>query len=111
MKRHCLSQGDISAILKSKFDITPSVQVLRDKDTGIVRYEIEHVPASRKMSVGGLKRYCKRICDALDADIGGTVNIEFISLGDDWTFDILAEARWPSNKHEDYPPITVEFKQ
>lgn len=93
MNKKCLSEKEISTILQTAFGIKPIIQVYKDKGTGRILYSIEHIPANRKMSIGGLKHYCHKICHALDADLDGTVNIEFVSIGDVWTFDILAEAR------------------
>ncbi len=100
MNQQHLSPEEISTILQTRFGIKPTVQVYHDKGTGRILYGIEHIPADRKISIGGLKRYCTKICHALDADLDGTVNIEFISLGDVLTFDIIAEARQCQNRLE-----------
>ncbi len=42
--------------------------------------------------MAGLERLCRRIAKALDAELYGTVNIDFASLGDFQTFDLLLEA-------------------
>ncbi len=41
--------------------------------------------------MAGLERFCQRIAKALDAELCGTVNIDFASLGDFQTFDMLLE--------------------
>lgn len=96
MKHLFFSEEEVSTILQTAFGIKPMIQVYQDKETGRILYSIENIQANRKMSIGGLKRYCNKICHALDADLCGTVNIEFVSIGDVWTFDILAEARQQS---------------
>ena len=54
-------------------------------------YQLEHIPFNRRMTMAGLERLCRRIAKALDAELYGTVNIDFASLGDFQTFDLLLE--------------------
>ncbi len=100
MNQQYLSKEEIAAILQIRFGIEPTIQVYHDSETGRILYGIEHIPADRKMSIGGLKRYCNKICHALNANLDGMVNIEFISLNDEWTFDIIAEARQGQSRPE-----------
>lgn len=44
------------------------------------------------MTMAGLERLCRRIAKALGAELCRTVNIDFVSLGGDTTFEMLAEA-------------------
>ena len=43
------------------------------------------------MTMLGLERLCRRIAKALDAELYGTVNVDFGSLGDSPSFDLLLE--------------------
>ncbi len=91
MKGNIKTSSEISDILQSRFGLTASVQVIHPKGENRTLYELEHIPFNRRMTMAGLERLCQRIAKALDADICGTVNIDFASLGDFQTFDMLLE--------------------
>ena len=73
--------SEISAILRSRFDLTADVQVIPVKGERRTLYQLEHIPLSRRMTLAGLERLCRRIAKALDAELYGTVNVDFGSLG------------------------------
>lgn len=83
---------EIKSVLQSRFGLTADVQVIRPKGENRALYLLENVPLNRRMTVAGLERLCRRIAKALDAELYGTVNIDFASLGDFQTFDLLLEA-------------------
>lgn len=68
------------------------VQVIHPKGESRTLYSLEHIPLNRRMTMAGLERLCRRIAKALDAELYGTVYIDFASLGDFQTFDLLLEA-------------------
>ena len=86
-----MNKREISAVLKSQFDLTADVQVIPVKGENRMLYQLEHFPLSRRMTMAGLERLCRRIAKALDAELHGTVNLEFVSLGNFQTFDLLLE--------------------
>ena len=86
-----MNKREISAVLKSQFDLTADLQVIPVKGENRTLYQLEHVPLSRRMTLAGLERLCRRIAKALDAELYGTVNVDFVSLGDSPSFDLLLE--------------------
>ena len=80
--------SEISNILRSRFDLTANVQVIRPKGENRTLYLLENIPLNRRMTAAGLERLCRRIAKALDAELYGTVNLEF---GDAGTFEMVAE--------------------
>jgi hypothetical protein len=93
MKGNIKTSSEISDLLQSRFGLTASVQVIHSKGENRTLYELEHIPFNRRMTMAGLERLCRRIAKALDAELCGTVNIDFASLGDCYTFDMLLEVR------------------
>ncbi len=81
----------IEIVLQSCFGLTASVQVIHPKGENRTLYELEHIPLHRRITMAGLERLCQRIAKALDAELCGTVNIDFVSLGEPPTFDLLLE--------------------
>ena len=86
-----MNKREISAVLKSQFDLTADVQVIPVKGENRTLYQLEHIPLSRRMTMAGLERLCRRIAKALDAELYGTANVDFGSLGDSPSFDLLVE--------------------
>ncbi len=86
-----MNKQEISAVLKSQFGLTADVQVIHVSGEQRLLYQLEHIPFSRRMTLAGLERLCRRIAKALDAELYGTVNIDYISLGNIQTFDLLLE--------------------
>lgn len=87
-----MNKREISAVLKSQFELKADVQVIHVSDENRMLYQLEHIPFNRRMTMAGLERLCRRIAKALDAELYGTVNIDFASLGDFQTFDLLLES-------------------
>ena len=87
-----MNKQEISAGLKSQFELKADVQVICPKGENRTLYQLEHISFNRRMTMAGLERLCRRIAKALDAELYGTVNIDFASLGDFQTFDLLLEA-------------------
>ena len=54
-------------------------------------YHQEHIPFNRRMTMAGPERLCHRIAKALDTELYGMVNLDFVSLGNLQTFDLLLE--------------------
>ena len=86
-----MNKQEISAVLKSQFGLTADVQVIHVSGEQRLLYQLEHIPFSRRMTLAGLERLCRRIAKALDAELYGTVNVDFGSLGDSQSFDLLVE--------------------
>ncbi len=86
-----MNNHEISAALQERFSLSAHVQVIRPKGENRTLYELEHIPFNRRMTMAGLERLCRRIAKALDAELCGMVNIDFVSLGDVPTFDLLLE--------------------
>ena len=86
-----MNKREISAVLKSQFELKADVQVIHVSGENRMLYQLEHIPFNRRMTMAGLERLCRRIAKALDAELYGTVNIDFASLGDFQTFDLLLE--------------------
>lgn len=84
--------SEISAILRSRFNLTADVQVIPVKGENRTLYHLEHIPFGRRMTMAGLERLCRRIAKALDAELYGSVNLEFVAIGDAGTFAMMAEA-------------------
>ena len=80
---------EIESILKSRFGLKAEVQVIRPKGENRTLYLLENVPLNRRMTVAGLDRLCRRIAKALDANLYGSVNLEFGDTGT--TFEMMAE--------------------
>ena len=87
-----MTKREISAVLKSQFELMADVQVIHVSGENRMLYQLEHIPFNRRMTMAGLERLCRRIAKALDAELYGTVNIDFASLGDFQTFDLLLES-------------------
>ena len=87
------SQQDILDTLKMRFGITGcGVQViLPPKDEHRVLYMIDHIKFHGAMTLEGLHELCNEIAGALDAELYGTVTIDFVSIGEPKTFDMVAE--------------------
>lgn len=83
---------EIFAVLESQFGLSADVQVIHGKGENRTLYQLEHIPLNRCMTMAGLERLCRRIAKALDAELYGTVNIDFVSLGGSQSFDLLLEA-------------------
>lgn len=83
--------ADILDRLQARFDLTADVQVIPVKGENRTLYQLEHIPFDRRMTMAGLERLCRRIAKTLGAELYGTVNIDFISLGNIQTFDLLLE--------------------
>ena len=88
-----MTKREISAVLKSQFELKADVQVIHVSGENRMLYQLEHIPFNRRMTMAGLERLCRRIAKALDAELYGTVNIDFASLGEPSTFDLLLEVR------------------
>ena len=86
-----MNKQEISAVLKSQFGLTADVQVIHVSGEQRLLYQLEHIPLHRRMTMAGLERLCRRIAKALDAELYGTVNIDFVSTGEGVTFDMMAE--------------------
>lgn len=82
---------EISDILQSRFGLTAEVQVIHPNSENRTLYQLEHISFNRRMTMAGLERLCRRIAKALDAELYGTVNVDFVSLGDSPSFDLLVE--------------------
>jgi hypothetical protein len=82
---------EISAILRSRLDLTADVQVIPVKGEDRTLYQLEHIPLSRRMTMAGLERLCRRIAKTLGAELYGSVNLEFGATGDAGTFAMMAE--------------------
>lgn len=91
MSSHHKPTPIIADILHARFDLTADVQVIHPKGENRTLYQLEHISFSRRMTMAGLERLCRRIAKALDAELYGTVNIDFISAGSFQTFDLLLE--------------------
>ena len=87
-----MNKQEISDFLKSQFELKADVQVIHVSGENRMLYQLEHIPFNRRMTMAGLERLCRRIAKALDAELYGTVNIDFASLGDFQTFDLLLES-------------------
>ena len=87
-----MNKREISAVLKSQFELKADVQVIHVSGENRMLYQLEHIPFNRRMTMAGLERLCRRIAKALEAELYGTVNIDFASLGDFQTFDLLLES-------------------
>ncbi len=87
------SQQEILDTLKMRFGITDcGVQViLPPKDEHRVLYMIDHIKFHGAMTLDGLYDLCSEIAVALDAELYGTVTIDFVSIGEPKTFDMVAE--------------------
>lgn len=92
MKGNIKTSSEISDLLQSRFGLTASVQVIHSNGENRTLYELEHIPLHRRTTMAGLERLCRRIAKALNAELYGTVNIDFASLGDFQTFDLLLES-------------------
>ncbi len=86
-----MNKQEISDFLKSQFELKADVQVIHVSGENRMLYQLEHIPFNRRMTMAGLERLCRRIARALDAELCGTVNIDFVSLGEPPTFDMLLE--------------------
>lgn len=86
-----MNKREISAVLKSQFELKADVQVICPKGENRTLYQLEHISFNRRMTMAGLERLCRRIAKALDAELYGTVNVDFGSLGDSPSFDLLVE--------------------
>ena len=89
-----MNKREISAVLKSQFDLTADVQVIPVKGENRTLYQLEHIPFGRRMTMAGLERLCRRIAKALDAELYGTVNVDIADSGDTGTFAMMAEFRF-----------------
>ena len=87
-----MTKREISAVLKSQFELKADVQVIHVSGENRMLYQLEHIPFNRRMTMAGLERLCRRIAKALDAELCGTVNIDFASPGDFQSFDLLLES-------------------
>ena len=87
-----MNKREISAILKLQFDLTADVQVIPVEGEGRTLYQLEHIPLNRRITMAGLERLCRHIAKALDAELYGTVNVDFGSTGEGVTFDLLLES-------------------
>ena len=87
------TKREIEELLQARFGTKADIQIVSVKGEGRTLYILEHVPVGRRTTVAGLERLCRRICKALDADLYGTVNLDFASIGDAGTFEIAAEAK------------------
>lgn len=83
--------AEISTILQSSLGLAAEVQVICPKGENRTLYQLEHISFNRRMTLAGLERLCRRIAKALDAELYGTVNVDFVSLGDSPSFDLLVE--------------------
>ena len=86
-----MNKREISAILQSQFGLSADVQVIHVSGEQRLLYQLEHITFKRRMTMAGLERLCRRIAKALDAELYGAVNIDFASLGEPPTFDLLLE--------------------
>ena len=91
MNDHIKTAAEISSILKSRFELAADVQVIHPKEESRTLYSLEHIPLNRRMTMAGLERRCRRSAKALDAELYGMVNIDFVSTGEGVTFDMMAE--------------------
>lgn len=98
------TKKQIEEILLTNFGLKASVQVFSPKGEERTLYQLEYIPFHRRMSIGGLERLCRRIAKALDADLLGSVNIDFVSLGEPHTFDLLLEV---SHEHRQTMETTM----
>ena len=85
------TSSEISGILQSRFGLTASIQVIHPQGENRTLYELAHIQLDKRMTITGLERLCRRIAKALNADLYGSINIDFVSLGDFQTFDLLLE--------------------
>ena len=92
MRRNPKTQQQIEEILRDQLGLEARVQVIHPKGESRTLYQLEAIPFNPRMSIGGLERLCRRIAKALDADLCGSVNIDFVSLGEPHSFDMLLEA-------------------
>lgn len=83
--------SEISAILRSRFDLTADVQIIPVKGENRTLYHLEHIPFSRRMTMASLERLCHHVAKALGAELYGSVNLEFNAACDAGTFAIMAE--------------------
>lgn len=91
-KRHSKTAREILGILASDFDLgQPAVQVLPSQENRTL-YLVEHATVPRKLTMAGLERLCRKIAAALGAELYGSVNVDFTSLGTSGTFDMMVEA-------------------
>lgn len=91
MTNQIKTRKEIEDILVEKFGLEATVQVIHPKGEPRTLYQLEGISFNRRMTIGGLERLCRKIAKALDANIDGTVNIDFVSFGDNHTFDIMLE--------------------
>ena len=91
MKSLLKTVSEISAILRSRFDLTADVQVIPVKGENRTLYQLERIPFGRRMTMAGLERLCRRIGGALGAELYGMVNLDFADSGDAGTFAMMAE--------------------
>ena len=91
MKQSVKSSSEIEEILKSQFGIEPYVQVIPMKGEKRTLYQLERIPFTSRMTLGGMERFCQKIAKALNAELYGTVNMDFTSLCGSNTFDLLLE--------------------
>lgn len=78
-------------MLEEKFGIRAHVQVVPVKGEGRTLYLIENAPVGRRTTLAGLERLCHRIAKALNAELYGTVNLDFVSTGSAPNFEMIAE--------------------
>ena len=91
MKKRIFTKSEIDTILASRFGIKADVQVIPVKGENRTLYQLEHVFLSRRMTVAGLERLCRRIARSLGAELEGSVNIDFVSCNSEPSFTMLAE--------------------
>lgn len=91
MKRHLKTRKQIAAILQDKFGIAAEIQVVPAKGEDRTLYLLENIRLDGRTTISGLRRVCKRICEALGAEPYGTTNIDLFSMGDGLSFDMMAE--------------------
>ncbi len=91
MKGNIKTSSEISVILQSRFGLSASIQVIHPKGENRALYELEHITLHKRMTIAGLERLCRRIAKALDAELCGTMNIDFVSQGEPPSFDLLLE--------------------
>ena len=99
MKSLLKTPSEISDLLRSRFDLTADVQVIPVKGENRTLYQLEHIPFGRRMTIAGLERLCRRIAKALDAELYGTVNVEFGTDDDTGTFAMMAEVEDAAKKN------------
>ena len=69
--------AEISTILQSSLGLAAEVQVIHPNSENRTLYQLEHISFNRRMTMAGLERLCRRIAKALDANLYGSVNLEF----------------------------------